>query len=125
LHTEYRRASDEEALIDLAINTTTGEGKELLHAAALGDFRKALAQYNPDVVRLRQGRLSHNLVKENTLSVNVIGWHSGWHYQGLERLILHTDQQIVPDAAGGLTVYTTLDLTKERDRKKNHERTST
>src|SRR5215467_5956584 len=125
LHAEYRRSEDNEALIDIAINAATPDGKALLHAAALGDFTKALASYQPNLVKLYQGSLTHNLVKASSLAVNVIGWHLNWHYQSLERLILHTDQQIVPDDNGGLTVYTTIDLTKDSERKRNQQRAYT
>jgi len=125
LHAEYRRSEDNEALIDIAINAATSDGKALLHAASLGDFTKALTSYQPDLVKIYQGNLTHNLVKASSLAVNVIGWHLNWHYQSLERLILHTDQQIVPDDNGGLTVYTTIDLTKDSDRKRNQQRAYT
>jgi hypothetical protein len=124
-HVEYRRAADDEALIDIAINTATDEGRALLHAATLGDFQQALSSFKPDVVKLNQGRLTHNLVKSSAVSVNVIGWHAGWHFQGMEKLILHTDQQIVTDDSGALTVYTTIDLTKERSRQRNQEKAFT
>jgi hypothetical protein len=125
LHAEYSRASADQALIDMAINTSKPEGLALLQAATSGDFRKALSSFQPDLVRLKTGRLTHNLVRKSALKINIVGWHSGWRYQGMERLILHTGQQIVTDDRGGLTVYTTADLTKDRDRKRNQERVST
>jgi hypothetical protein len=125
VHAAYRRASDDEALIDIAINTAGDEGRALLHAATLGDFEQALSAFRPDLVKLNEGRLTHNLVKSSAVSVNVIGWHAGWHFQGMEKLILHTDQQIVTDDSGALTVYTTLDLTKERSRQRNQEKAFT
>ncbi len=129
LHAEYGRASDEEALVDLAINLATPAGLERLRAAAVGDFQSALAEYRPELVRLFQGRLTHNVVRKTTIAVNVVGWHTGWHFQGLERVIVHADQQIVPDDRGGLTVYSIVDLTQERERgtilRKTHERIRT
>ena len=125
LHAEYSRAADADALVDILIDASTPEGLALLHAAALGDFQQALASYRPDLVRLNHGRLTHTLVTRSALSVNVVGWHAGWRYQALEKLILHTDQQIVTDDRGGLTVYTTVDLTKDADRKTAHARTYT
>ena len=125
LHAEYSRAAEADALVDILIDASTPEGLALLHAASLGDFQQALACYRPDLVRLNHGRLTHTLVKQRALSVNVVGWHAGWRYQGLEKLILHTDQQIVTDDRGGLTVYTTVDVTKNADRKSAHARTYT
>ena len=125
LHAEYARASKDEALVDILIDASTPAGLALLHAAALGDFRQALASYRPDLVRLNHGRLTHNVVKGRGVRVNVVGWHARWRYQGLEKLILRTDQQIVTDDRGGLTVYTTMDLAKNTDRKTLHARTYT
>ena len=122
-HAEYRRAGEDEALIDIAINTSTDEGRQLLHAATLGDFEQALSSIRPALVKLNQGRFTHDLVKETTVKVNVVGWHAGWHFQGVERLILHADQQIVADDTGALTVYTTTDLATERSSRRNQERT--
>jgi hypothetical protein len=119
LHADYSRASDNEALVDVLINAGTTEGVALLHAAALGDFTDALDGSRPDLVRVQQGSLTRNLVKTQTVGVNVVGWHVGWHYQSVEQVIAHSDQQIVPAAdGGGVMVVSTLDLTKttEQDR---------
>ena len=131
LHLAYSRAADREALIDIAVNTATADGRALLQAAALGDFTQALAGYRPELVRIHQGHLSANLVKTRTLGVNVVGWHDGWHYQSVEQVILHGDQQIVPNDGGGLSVFSTIDLTKtteqdrDRDRGKAHDQVRT
>ncbi|MDE3154380.1 MAG: hypothetical protein KGN76_04720 [Acidobacteriota bacterium] len=131
LHLGYSRASDREALVDVAINTSTPEGQALLHAAALGDFTQALAAYRPDLVRLYAGTLTTNLVKTRTIGVNVVGWHDGWHYQSVEKVLLHGEQQIVPNEAGGVTVFSTIDLTKttgqdrQRDRGKAQDKVRT
>src|SRR6185295_5805173 len=76
LHAEYSRASTDQALIDIAIDTSRPEGVSLLHAAALGDFREALSSFQPELVRLNTGRLTHDLVRKSTLKINVVGWHS-------------------------------------------------
>jgi hypothetical protein len=123
-HAEYRNATGVEALIDIAVDMTSDEGTAIVRAAALGDFSEALSSYRPDVVQLNHGRLTHNVVKQNTVAVNVVGWHAGWHYQGIDKVVVATDQQIVTDA-GSMTVYTTTDLSQGRERKRQHERTYT
>jgi hypothetical protein len=128
LHAEYGRASDDEALVDLAIDAATPEGLALLRAAAVGDFQAALADYRPGRVRIFQGRLTRTLVTRSTLDVNVIGWHDKWRFKALDRVIVHADQQILPEP-GGLTVYSIVDLTQQHDRettlRKSRERVST
>ena len=123
-HAEYSQATDTDALIDISVDMSGAEGKAIVHAAALGDFSRALSIRKPDVVQLNHGRLTHSIVKQHAVSVNVVGWHAGWHYQALDKVIVGTDQQIVTDA-GGLTVYTTTDLSQSRERQRMHERTYT
>ncbi len=122
IHAEYSRAADTESLIDIAVNMAGDEGKAIVRAAALGDFSGALAAYRPDLVELNQARLTHNITRQNAVSVNVIGWHAGWHYQGVDKVVVGVDQQIVTEA-GAVTVYTTADLSQGRERKRANERT--
>ncbi len=109
------------------INMATPEGLALIRDAASGDFRRALSETRPGLVRLNRGRLTHELVEQSALKINVVGWHAGWHYQSLEKLVLRTDQQIVPGDRGGLTVYTATDLRKQTDKQNSatHRRTFT
>ena len=124
LHAEYSRASSEEALIDLSIKTSAAEGRALLQAAVLGDCAAALGGRRPDLVRLNRGRLTHDLVRTSTLDINVIGWHDGWRYQSVEQVILHTEQQMVPEEGGGLTVFSTIDLTKKTEEARRRVRSA-
>jgi len=123
-HAEYRNAAETDALVDIAVDMTSDEGRAIVHAAALGDFSHALSSYRPNVVQLNRGRFTHDIVKQNSVSVNVVGWHAGWHYQAIDKVVVGTDQQIVTDA-GSMTVYTTTDLSQGRERKRQHERTHT
>jgi hypothetical protein len=116
LHAEYNRASENDALIDLEINLDSDVGRKLMQAASCGDFQDVLASYQPDLVQLNSGTLTHKVTKDTSFTVNVLGWHGGWHYQGLDRVIVQTDQQIVAEKNGGITVYSTLDLTDEHTR---------
>ncbi|MBI3654206.1 MAG: hypothetical protein HY231_24510 [Acidobacteria bacterium] len=122
LHAEYSRASESEALIDVMINLTTDAGKALLRAAGQGDFQNILASYQPDLVKINRGILTHKVTKSSVFAINVMGWHEGWHYQGLDRVILNTAQQIQAEDNGALTIFTTLEMTKEKERRRNGER---
>jgi hypothetical protein len=94
LHAEYNRASATDALVDVEINVTTALGRSLLQAAGRGDFQQVLSSFRPDVVRLNQGNLTHGVTKSSSLSVNIFGWHDGWHYMGLGKVITETDPAI-------------------------------
>jgi hypothetical protein len=98
-------------------------GKSLLQAAGRGEFQQVLSSYRPDVVRLNHGNLTHGVTKSSSLSVNIFGWHDGWHYMGLDKVITETDQQIVTGSNGGLNVYTTLELDKQRVRQLQDQKT--
>jgi hypothetical protein len=122
LHAEYSRASERDALIDVMINLNTDQGKALMQSAGRGEFQEVLASYRPELVKINQGILTHNVTRQSAFSVNVIGWHSGWHYQGMDRVIVNAEQQIKAEANGALSVFTTVDMTKEKERIRNGER---
>jgi hypothetical protein len=121
LHAEYNRSTAQDSLIDLLINVSTPQGQQLLQAAGRGDFYSALSSYQPDLVRLNKGLLTHSITKASSFSINVVGWHGGWHYQGMDSVIVNTQQQIVPESNAALTVYSTIDMTQERQRKRMGE----
>ncbi|HEX8456546.1 MAG TPA: hypothetical protein VF656_04420 [Pyrinomonadaceae bacterium] len=124
LHAAYSRATENQALMDFEIDLTTARGKELMKRAGQGDFADVLAAYGSGVVVLNEGILTHQVTRENTLSVNIVGWHLGWHYQALDRLITEAEQRILTDE-GHLTVITTMTMQKERERRRNGERVYT
>src|SRR6185436_8380798 len=93
LQANYSRASERDALIDVMINLATDEGKALMRAAGHGDFQNILAAFRPELVRINSGLLTHKVTKQSNFSVNVVGWHRGWHYQGMDRVIVNAEQQ--------------------------------
>lgn len=125
LHAEYGRASERDALIDVIINLSTDEGKALMRAAGHGDFHEILSAFRPELVKINSGVLTHTVTKQSAFNVNVVGWHGGWHYQGMDRVIIDTAQQIKAEDNGALTVFTTIDMTKDRQRNRNGERVFT
>lgn len=116
LHTEYSRADERTALLDVMINLGEAEGREMLRAAGHGDFAAVLSEARPELVRLNEGVLTHRVARASAFNVNVLGWHSGWHYQGLDQVIVNTEQHVVTEQNGALTVLSTTDLLKERRR---------
>ena len=122
LHSEYSRASEREALIDVMINLTSDQGKALMRAAGHGDFQDILAGFRPELVQINSGVLTHKVTKQSAFSVNVVGWHRGWHYQEMDRVIVAAEQQIKAEGNGAVTVFTTIDMTRDKERKRNGER---
>lgn len=125
LHAEYSRASENDALLDFELNLNTAIGQGLMKKAGGGDFAEVLAAYGTGAVKLNKGVLSHKVTRQTKFSVNITGWHLGWNYQGLDRLITEAEQRIIPDANGQLSIITTFDMQKERERKRNGERVYT
>jgi hypothetical protein len=119
LHAEYTRADQRDALIDLMLNLGTEQGRKLMREAGQGNFQAALSVYDPAVVRLNRGLLTHQLTKQGSFSINVIGWHRRWNYQGLDLVLVKTEQQIEAAENGCLNVFTTIDLQKEKKREAN------
>jgi hypothetical protein len=125
LHAEYSRASENDALLDFELNLNTANGVALMKQAGQGDFGEVLAAYDSGDVRLNKGVLTHKVTRQSKFSVNITGWHLGWNYQGLDRLITEAEQRIIPEANGQLSIITTFDMQKEKERKRNGERVYT
>ncbi|MFN8007601.1 MAG: hypothetical protein U0V70_11360 [Terriglobia bacterium] len=121
LHAEYSRVSEREALIEFEVNLATDKERAMKRAGH-GDFADVLTAYETGEVLLHQGLLTHIITKQSRFAVNVIGWRAGWHYQGLDRLIIEAEQRLRAEPGGQLTVITSLALQKERERKRNGER---
>ena len=125
LHAEYSRASENDALLDFELNLNTTNGQGLMAKAGQGDFADVLAAYSTGDVKLNSGVLSHKVTRQSKFSVNVTGWHLGWNYQGLDRLVTEAEQRIIPESNGQLSIITTFDMQKEKERKRNGERVYT
>jgi hypothetical protein len=125
LHAEYSRASHDDALVDAEVNVGTDEGREIMRACARGDFDRALSRHQPHLVRVNRGRLVHSVTTRSGVAVNVLGWHLRWKYSAMDQLILNAEQRIVSEGNGAISVYTRMDVTTKRDRRRHGERTLT
>lgn len=125
LHAEYSRATEQTALLDFELDLTSDAGKRLMKAAGHGNFAEVLDSYDGGAVKLHAGALTHKVTKQSKFNVNIVGWHLGWNYQGLDRVITQAEQRIDADAGGQLTISTIFDLQKERERKRQGERVYT
>ncbi len=122
LSAAYSHASEDDALIDLLVNVSDRRGADLLAQAGRGDFEQILTTSDAGLVRLLEGVFTHQVRREHSWKVNILGWHLNYEYEGFDRVITETEQRLIPSDQG-LTVLTTADLTVERMRKRNDEQT--
>lgn len=122
LHLGYNKAKENDALLDVELNLQEEKGKQLMKAAGCGDFSRLLKDYDPAVMWLNEGVLTHKVTRKTTLSFNIIGWHKDFKYQNMTQLITDSEQHIKSEDNGMLTVTTDINLEAKHDRSKNGER---
>jgi hypothetical protein len=124
LHAAYNSATESQALIDVEIKLQEADGSpnaaglRLMEAAGRGDFQDVLANFQPALVKLRQGVLTHQVTTSTALTFNIAGWHRNFHYESLHLVMVNTEQQIRDSGHGLLTIFTTADLTAKSERRK-------
>ncbi|MBL8174132.1 MAG: hypothetical protein JNK48_05645 [Bryobacterales bacterium] len=125
LHAAYNNSDERTAMIDceLCLQNADGSGNptglRFMGAAGRGDFQEILANFQPAVVKLREGLLTHRVASGTTLKFNVAGWHRSFSYEAMHRVIVNTEQQIRPSPGGVLNVFTTVDMTAESEQRRN------
>ena len=115
LNAVWQRSNESTALIDVDINLQDPAGIPLVQAAGIGDFTRILADYNPRLVVLNKGSLTHNLESSSGVKINIVGWHLNFEYQNSFKVLTQTDQQIRPTAGGRLNVFTTIDMQAQQN----------
>jgi hypothetical protein len=124
LHAAYNSSSERDALIDIEIKLREPDGSvnesglKVMAAASRGDFQEGLASFRPDVVKLREGVLSHRVTRRTALKFNVAGWHRQFNYQAMDRVVLDTERQIRDTGNGLITVFTSVDMQAQNERRK-------
>lgn len=99
----YTRADQDTALIDIQVNLAAAAGPAIAREATAGDFTRALRTYDPAVVKIANGLLTHNLTKTGLINVNLFGWTSDRFVE----LVQNTEEALQPQAGGLLHVFTT------------------
>jgi hypothetical protein len=120
----YASSDEHTALIDVDIRllnddagrTPCTKGQGFMRSAGLGNFSEILAKYDPSVVRLRQGNLTHNFSSSHGLTINIAGWHNNFQYSDMHKVVTQSDQQISSTPAGMLNVFTTVEMSATHDR---------
>jgi hypothetical protein len=117
----YEKSSETDALIDVDIRLQNPDGTDnqaglaFMRSAGLADFSKILQKYDPSVVQLRQGTLTHKMSASHGISINITGWHLNFQYQSSYLAVVNTEQQIRSTANGMLNVFTTVDMSASHD----------
>jgi len=108
LNAAWERSSETDALIDVDINLQDPAGLPFLQQAGRGDFSGILADYNPNVVALNSGTLTHKLQSSSGVKINIVGWHVNFAYQNSFQVLTQAEQRISPSAGGRLNVFSTI-----------------
>jgi hypothetical protein len=117
----YDRSDETTALIDVDIRLVNPDGSSnaagiaFMKSAGMGDFTAILAKYDPSVVQLRNGTLTHQLTTSSGIKINVAGWHQNFQYQSIRKVVLNTRQQIQSTLSGMLNVFTNVNVTATSD----------
>jgi hypothetical protein len=124
LHAAYNSASESQALIDMEVKlqepdgSSNSTGLRFMEAAGRGDFQEVLANFQPSIVKLREGLLTHKVTTGTSLLFNISGWHHSFHYEAMHQVIVQTQQQIRNSGPGVLTVFTNIDMTADTQRRR-------
>jgi hypothetical protein len=113
---EFTRASAEDRLLDIEVNLNRPEGAGLLRQATRGSFAEVLDVYDPQLVLVREGVLTHRLERAATLKVNVYGWERS----NLTRVVQEYEHAIESDPSGLVHVFalrTWIEQKKEKGRR--------
>jgi hypothetical protein len=127
LHAAYSRSDEQRAMIDIEIKLQEADGSQnatgtrFMEAAGRGDFQEILANYQPSVVKIHEGLLTHRVSSGTLLKFNVAGWHRNYSYEEMHRVIVNTEQQIRHSGNGLLTVITTADMSAESEMRRNRK----
>ncbi|MBC8165565.1 MAG: hypothetical protein H7Y20_06810, partial [Bryobacteraceae bacterium] len=78
--------------------------------------------FNPDIVRLRKGLLTHQLSRSSLLRFNIAGWHKDFSYGESWRVITNAEQQIRTGDNGQVTVFTTIDMNAASEKRRTRSR---
>lgn len=123
LNAAWDKSDESTALIDVDINLNDFRGRTFMRNAGIGDFSDVLANYNPELVRLNKGSLTHNLQSSQGIKINIVGWHLDYHYENSFKVITEADQQIRPTPNGRLNVFTTIDMQAEKNTRRKTTKT--
>jgi hypothetical protein len=118
LHSEYSRATERDALIDVFINMDDPRGHLLLTQAGQGNFQDILSIADPSVVKLQEGVFTHRVARKSAFKVNIIGWHLNYNYEGFDQVITNVEQRLIASDQG-ITVLSVADAEVARLRKRN------
>jgi hypothetical protein len=106
----YTRATSADTLIDVEVDVSSPEGQKLFQFAAHGQFTGVFDRPNLRIVRVHQGKLTHELIESTHLQINVLQWDE----KRLVDVMSRTTNSIEVQSTGLVNVFTTEASVTER-----------
>lgn len=118
----YNQNTENSSLLDVELNLGDPRGKSLMKAFGAGDFSKIFENYNPDIMFINEGALTHQVTAKSSVLLNIVGWHLNFKYQNIVTLLTKSEQCIRSEENGLLTVTTNFTMGMSRDMSRNGDR---
>lgn len=118
LHAEYNRSDARGALVDFDVDLSTDSGRRLMRSAGRGDLDGVLGAVTATHVRVNDGLLTRRMARESGVAFNIVGWHFGFTYQSMAKVIVESSQRIQREEDGLISVFTTAELEFEEETQK-------
>jgi hypothetical protein len=83
--------------------------------AGLGNYAGILRNFDPAVLLLRAGTLTHNISTSTGVTINIAGWHQNFQYQSVRKVVMNAERQISSTPNGMLHVFTNVDVAVSHD----------
>ena len=117
LHAEYNREDARGALVDFEVDLSTAAGRELMRAVGHGNVERVLGAVTEPHVRVNEGLLTRRMSRESAVLFNIVGWHFGYTYQSMAKVIIESSQRIQRQEGGLINVFTAAELQFEEETK--------
>ena len=116
----YKRATHNDALIDVEVDLSSAEGRKVFQAAVHGKFAEVFRQENFPLLVVNKGVLSHGLTKTTQTSISAFGWSA----KNLVEVMANTENSIQAGPTGEIQVFMTEVSVKERHERKGRDKTT-
>lgn len=115
----YNSIEKGEELLDVEIDLSSVQGREMAESALHGDFTKVLQTFDPNIVKLNKAFFNKEITKSAELKINILNFNKS----GIVRLVQNSNQSVEALANGLLYLYSidthqeTIDETSWRKNK--------
>jgi len=117
LHAEYNRKDVRGVLVDFEVDLSTEKGRALMSSAGRGNLAGVLGAVTEPHVRVHDGLLTRRIERGSAVAFNIVGWHFGYSYESMAKVIVDSAQRIQRQESGLINVFTTAELQFEEEQK--------